>query len=185
MKLTALIALSLLSVGLSACGVERKTEAQIRKAVAKDKIIALAEAMPASEPPKNPELAAEEKVAPPAPAAPPPRGRPTSPARKRNQARLYREPVEMYWNDWFGTLINNESDQADVAIVAEGKTSDFTGVISMNCENGLYFWLTASLWRENVMNREGYLTRADTVPEAVIAAVRYRYCPDQPPTKHG
>lgn len=181
MKLTALVALGLLSViGLTACGAERKTEAHIKKAVARDKIVDIAERTPASEPAKSPEPRVEAD-APRPPPAPPPIGRKHSPAVQVNQTRLYREPVEMYWNDWFGTLIRNDLGQAYVAIEGAGKSVGFFGIISMNCENGRYTWEGARWFIENAINAKGDLIDPDIVPSAVIAEVRNRYCPDQPP----
>lgn len=58
---------------------------------------------------------------------------------------LFREPVEGFRNDWRGVRVNgHETGQADVFISGEGKTAIFVGVLSINCENGKSFWLTAN-----------------------------------------
>ena len=87
----------------------------------------------------------------------------------------------MYWNDWFGTLIRNDLGQAYVAIEGAGKTASFMGVISMNCRNGLYLWEGARDGPDNAVDDQGRLIRPKIVPEAVLAQVRYRYCPDAKP----
>lgn len=61
---------------------------------------------------------------------------------------LYREPVEMYWNDWtaFPLMARKSiptSGQARATVIGEGKTTTFIGNISINCENGRHFWESA------------------------------------------
>ncbi len=58
---------------------------------------------------------------------------------------LYREPIEMYWNDWIAyPLLDSKRlpshDQVEALIKAEGKTAGFYGVLSINCNNGKYYW---------------------------------------------
>lgn len=93
---------------------------------------------------------------------------------------LYREPVEIYWNDWTGhPLVSIDElptkEQVDVVIYGTGKTVSFNGVVSMNCnEGGGHYWLTASQW-----NGQELLSKAEiakVVPEKVIKAVREVVC---------
>ncbi len=44
---------------------------------------------------------------------------------------LYREPVEIYWNDWTG--IKLLGDKAYIS--GQGKTVQFDGVVSLNCQS--------------------------------------------------
>jgi hypothetical protein len=58
---------------------------------------------------------------------------------------LYREPIEMYWNDWVAyPLLDRKTlpshDQVEALIKADGKTTGFYGVLSINCNNGKYYW---------------------------------------------
>ena len=58
---------------------------------------------------------------------------------------LYRERVEMYWNDWIAYPLADMHSlpsfgQVDLTIRGEGKTTSFDGVLSINCENGKHFW---------------------------------------------
>ncbi|SDY33903.1 hypothetical protein SAMN05421644_15116 [Allochromatium warmingii] len=61
---------------------------------------------------------------------------------------LYRDSIEMYWNDWLAFPLMNKADiptssQARATIIGEGKTAAFIGNISINCENGQHFWESA------------------------------------------
>jgi hypothetical protein len=54
---------------------------------------------------------------------------------------LYREKVEIYWNDWTGVRLPNSK----VYISGSGKTVTFNGVLQLNCQSASgYSWLTAS-----------------------------------------
>jgi hypothetical protein len=59
---------------------------------------------------------------------------------------LYRQSMEIYWTDWIAFPIMTEtvpvSGQLELTLVADGKKS-FIGIISINCENGKYFWQIA------------------------------------------
>jgi len=49
---------------------------------------------------------------------------------------LFREPVEIYWNDWTGVALNKvRYGQADVYVKSEAKTGSFDGVLGINCES--------------------------------------------------
>ena len=87
---------------------------------------------------------------------------------------LYREPVEIFWNDWIGFPIMKTSaertHQARMTVVGEGKTGEFIGNLSINCENGMHLWESAGKDLEFFSNEE----QADQiVPRMVISnAVR-------------
>ena len=58
---------------------------------------------------------------------------------------LYRESVEIYWNDWVSYPLMDRrnlpsDDQVELLIKGEGKTALFYGVLSINCNNGKYYW---------------------------------------------
>ena len=67
---------------------------------------------------------------------------------------LFREPLEVYWNDWVGfPLMQKRSSvtgQARLTVTGEGKTASFVGTLSINCENRKYFWETAANGIENL-----------------------------------
>lgn len=61
---------------------------------------------------------------------------------------LYREAVEGYWDDWIAFPLMPKSNipttgQARATITGEGKTANFIGNLSINCENGKHFWESA------------------------------------------
>ncbi len=91
---------------------------------------------------------------------------------------LYEEKVELYWNDWSGHPLTSWKEiekyhQAEITIRGEGKTVDFSGILSMNCKNGRHYWVTAS-------NFGGQISSVDKieklVPEQVIKNVYKLYC---------
>lgn len=62
---------------------------------------------------------------------------------------LYEEKIEMYWNEWWAHPLGSKKTikkygQAEITIMGEGKTVDFSGIISMNCSNGKYYWRSVS-----------------------------------------
>ena len=83
---------------------------------------------------------------------------------------LYREDVEIFWNDWIAYPLSDRSNlptpyQLKMTIVGEGKTVGFIGNISINCENGRYFWRSAVNWDTYITDEE---ILAETIPEEVI-----------------
>ena len=83
---------------------------------------------------------------------------------------LYREDVEIFWNDWIAYPLTERSNlptpsQLNMTIIGEGKTVDFIGNVSINCNNGRYFWRSAVNWKTYVTEEE---VLAETVPEEVI-----------------
>src|SRR5688500_14522248 len=65
----------------------------------------------------------------------------TASAQSAEKVHLYRMPVEIYWNDYFGQVLE-PGPSPTVWITGEGKTAGFDGIVSLNCENGLYSWKT-------------------------------------------
>ena len=56
---------------------------------------------------------------------------------------LFREPVEIYWNDWVAYPQGDRAAtraQPQVTIKSEGKTSSFDGVLTINCATGKFDW---------------------------------------------
>ena len=83
---------------------------------------------------------------------------------------LYREDVEIFWNDWIAYPLTDRSNlptpsQLNMTIIGEGKTVDFIGNVSINCNNGRYFWRSAVNWDTYITDEE---ILAETIPEEVI-----------------
>ena len=83
---------------------------------------------------------------------------------------LYREPIEIYWNDWRGVLVTRPfTNQAEVAIIGEGKTVDFASILSINCVNGKNFWRTEALDFEDKIQKP-------VIPKPVIQNAVKLFC---------
>lgn len=79
---------------------------------------------------------------------------------------LYREKVEIYWNDWRGVRTSDGSlGSADVYVEGSGKTAQFDGVVSFNCQNGKHYWKVASQTEPDIY-----------VPRGAIDAARRAFC---------
>ena len=79
---------------------------------------------------------------------------------------LYREMIEMYWNDWLAYPMMDKSQlpsagQVELSVKGEGKTADFSGILSINCQNGKYSWLNSP---------------DDEIPNRVIRNARSLFC---------
>ena len=91
---------------------------------------------------------------------------------------LYREPIEMYWNDWTAyPLMDRKSlpstDQVEALIKAEGKTAGFFGVLSINCNSNKYFWDGTPSNFGDALNET---TVKDVVPQQVITNAITLFC---------
>lgn len=90
---------------------------------------------------------------------------------------LFREPVEIYWNNWFGFPIMTASAaatrQARVMVVGEGKTADFLGQLSINCGNGKFFWQGATQFGDALASESAI---QDLVPTQVVGNARRLFC---------
>lgn len=91
---------------------------------------------------------------------------------------LYREPVEMYWNDWFSYPLMDRrnlpsNDQVESLIKGEGKTAVFYGVLSINCNNGKYFWKGIPSDAGDALNKSNI---NNVVPDQVINNAITLFC---------
>lgn len=91
---------------------------------------------------------------------------------------LYREPVERYWNDWVAyPLMARErlptAGQAELSVRGQGKTADFNGTLSINCENGKHYWKGAENLG-NALTEDAALEEA--VPAQAIASAARLFC---------
>ena len=89
---------------------------------------------------------------------------------------MFTEPVEgPYFNSWSGTPLVI-GGQTDVYIHGEGKTVEFDGVLSMNCEaGGSQVWLAAGNFFEGELDSDALANRV--VPAVVVTKARALYCP--------
>lgn len=91
---------------------------------------------------------------------------------------LYREPVEIYWNDWiaFPLMANTSiptSGQARVTVIGEGKTATFVGNLSINCENGKHYWESAGSGSEFLTGEQEV---KKIVPHSVVLNAVKLFC---------
>ena len=91
---------------------------------------------------------------------------------------LYREPIEMYWNDWVAyPLLDRKDlpshDQVEALIKAEGKTAEFYGVLSINCNNGKYYWKGTPSNFQDALNQANIIS---TVPQQVVNNAITLFC---------
>lgn len=89
----------------------------------------------------------------------------------RKEAFLYEEKVEIYWNEWSGLAINDsaETSQAEILIRASGKTADFYGILSINCNNAKSFWISA-------VNYGKPVEASQVVPQEVMMKASVSFC---------
>lgn len=92
--------------------------------------------------------------------------------RQGGRVFLLEDRIEgVYSNFWYAHPISKTS-QAELTVIGEGKLADFVGLLTMNCENGKYFWKSSSNWSDNISE-----TEADaTVPEQVIRNIYRLFC---------
>jgi len=92
-----------------------------------------------------------------------------------NSVFLYDEPIEgVYGNNWWGTAISSgETGQINVYIHGEGKTVDFDGILSVNCESPSgFFWKTASNFGTPVKKTD----MIEIIPNTVLENARKLFC---------
>ena len=86
---------------------------------------------------------------------------------------LYKEPIEMYWNDWKGKRLQRN----DIYISGQGKTSDFHGIVHLNCDSGSgYSWVTASNFNNNCLTEADF---NDIVPIQALSVAFQKFCPKE------
>lgn len=75
------------------------------------------------------------------------------------RGHLYREEVEIYWNDWRAVPVSDfepsvRSDEIRIEIVGEGKTADFIGVLAINRMDDKVFWITGSHFGDELVSND-------------------------------
>lgn len=91
---------------------------------------------------------------------------------------LFEEPVEIYWNEWWGVPLKDEQymrryHSAELTVWAEGKAVDFVGHIYMNCENSRYDWKAASNFGDRNLTSEEI---DELVPRQVTRNIWKLFC---------
>lgn len=85
---------------------------------------------------------------------------------------LYREKVEIYWNDWTAKQLSGSK----IYIAGEGKTAGFEGIVSLNCDSASgYSWITASNDRRRLGISEAEIKEA--VPIQALSSAFTLFCP--------
>ncbi len=88
---------------------------------------------------------------------------------------LYEDPIEgVYSNFWTGYLMRMEPSP-HLTIRGEGKTVEFSGVITLNCENGRYYWDNGSDFGTPIPEDE----IDNYVPQPVHRALHRIFCWDK------
>ncbi len=88
---------------------------------------------------------------------------------------LFKERVERYWNDWraYPLASKMKEGQPELAIRGEGKTTGFIGFLSINCENGKFYWLAAANYHKTIVKEKEI---AEIVPAQVISNATKLFC---------
>ena len=91
---------------------------------------------------------------------------------------LHREPIEMYWDDWIAYPLMDKkllpsTDQVYLLIKSEGKMTAFLGVLSINCNNGKYFWDGTPSNGAEALNESNI---KEVVPQQVITNAITLFC---------
>lgn len=88
---------------------------------------------------------------------------------------LYEDKLEgVYSNFWTAYLLRH-TPSPELTIRGEGKTIEFSGVISLNCESGGYYWETSSDFQNPLSESE----TKKVVPIQAIRAARRIFCWDK------
>lgn len=88
---------------------------------------------------------------------------------------LHDQPLEgVYGNNWWGTAVSSaDTGQINVYIHGEGKTVEFDGIVSLNCESASgYYWKTASNFETPVKKAE----MREILPKKVLQNARKLFC---------
>jgi hypothetical protein len=81
---------------------------------------------------------------------------------------LCREPVDAYWNDWYALQTFKDT----LHVQSEGKTSAFSGHLTIVCSTGAYFWSNASDMDQPLAPED----IASVVPTQVVAKAKQYLC---------
>jgi hypothetical protein len=84
---------------------------------------------------------------------------------------LCREPAETYWNDWYVVLPT--PGQTGFQIKSQGKTSSFSGNLTIDCESGQTSWADASNFDEPLGSEQEVF---ELVPSQVVANAKRQFC---------
>ncbi len=84
-------------------------------------------------------------------------------------AYLCREKVETYWNDWYA--LNATQNTLDVH--GEGKTTEFKGHLTINCDTGKHNWSKATDMDQQLTSNTDI---AEIVPLDVIKKAKRHIC---------
>ena len=90
---------------------------------------------------------------------------------------LFKERVERYWNDWRAYPLRSkrtmQEGQPELAIRGVGKTASFIGFLSINCENGKFYWRAAANFHKTIVKEKEI---AEAVPTQVISNATKLFC---------
>lgn len=90
----------------------------------------------------------------------------------RDGSFSYREPVEIYWNDWGGAFFARSAEGQMVEIRAEGKTVGFNGIYVIDCSSDYSWFSSAKNW-DRALNQNEV---AQIVPFEVTSGARITFC---------
>lgn len=84
---------------------------------------------------------------------------------------LCREPVEMYWNDWYAIQLASRDDKFEIR--SDGKTSSFSGTLTIDCASGQTSWMNARNFDEPIGTDQEI---SDIVPAQVLVNAKLQAC---------
>lgn len=88
---------------------------------------------------------------------------------------LYEDPVEGVYSNFWTAYLMRMDPSPHLTVRGEGKTVEFSGVITLNCENGRYLWETGSDFGTPIAKAE----IDDYVPQPVHRAMYRIFCWDK------
>lgn len=98
-------------------------------------------------------------------------GAPALGSKHQDGVYLCREPVEMYWNDWYA--IQPASPDGTLEIKSDGKTSAFSGTLAIDCASDRTSWINARNFDEPIGTDQEI---SDVVPAQVIVNAKRQAC---------
>jgi hypothetical protein len=105
-------------------------------------------------------------------------GDPKAGDKMNNGIFLYRNHIEMYWDDWIAYPLSDkgaikQTSQANLTIVGEGKTVDFVGNVNINCDNSKFSWKSGNNFSTILPSEEEV---ASVVPDEVMKEATQFFC---------
>lgn len=82
---------------------------------------------------------------------------------------LCREPIEIYWNNWYALNITQNS----LEIHGEGKTTAFSGHLAIDCNTGTNTWNNATNMEEKLTSKKDI---AEIVPIEALKKASQHIC---------